>query len=198
MTVPNLARPGSPCYNGSPPRAEMTPPKFPLRDIRLSVPVRARPERVWRCLTSARELCAWWTDRAETDARNGGRLRLVWPATAEDSAREARGTFVDLDPARKVAWVWAGAPRGVPPLVSFFVEARRGGSTLTLHHGSFSTAPSASRRFQDWERLWQDGVAKLALYAETGRTVKSEQVTLEDLPRLKRVRSPRPGVLLAR
>jgi len=175
----------------------MNPPKFTLRDIRLRVPVRARPERVWRCLTSARELCAWWTERAETDARNGGRLRLIWPATAREPVREVRGFFVDLDPARKVAWVWSRGARGVPPLVSFFVEPRRGGSTLTVHHGGFSTAPSARKRYADWERLWEDGVAKLVLYLDTGRAVKSEQVSLADLPRLKRARAGRPGVLLS-
>ena len=166
----------------------MKPPKFAQRDIRLCVPVRARPARVWRCLTSARELCAWWTERAETNARNGGRLRLVWPSTPHEPAREGRGVFVDLEPGRKVAWAWDGACRGVPPLVSFFVEERRGGATLTLHHGGFSTAASARKRCARWEKFWEDGVAKLVLYLDTGRSVKSERVSLADLPRLRRAR----------
>lgn len=177
----------------------MTPPRFRHRDIRLSVAVKAKPERVWKCLTSARELCAWWTERAETDARNGGRLRLVWPAFGEESAREARGAFVDLDPGRKVAWLWAAPARGVPPLVNLFIEPRRGGCTVTALHAGFSTAEAFDSRYQTWRALWEDCLAKLALYTETGRSIKAEPAALVDLEKLRRGRTAaRPGVLLSK
>ncbi|MBI4349293.1 MAG: SRPBCC domain-containing protein [Elusimicrobia bacterium] len=157
--------------------------------------MRARPERVWRCVTSARELCSWWTERAETDARNGGRLRLVWPATADEPQREARGAFVDLDPGRKAAVLWAAPARGVPPLVTFFIEPRRGGSTVTVLHAGFSTAENFDSRFETWRGLWEDCLAKLTLYLEAGRTMKSEAVRLADLDKLRRLR---PGMAIAR
>ena len=173
----------------------MTPPRFRHRDIRLSVPVKARPDRVWRCVTSARELCSWWTERAETDARNGGRVRLVWPATSDGPQREARGAFVDLDPGKKAAWMWSAPARGVPPLVTFFIEARKGGATVTVLHAGFSTADSFDSRYVTWQRLWEDCLAKLVLCLETGRTMKTEETRLADLDKLRRIR---PGMAVAR
>lgn len=172
----------------------MTPPRFRHRDIRLSTCVKAKPERVWRCLTSARELCSWWTERAETDASNGGKLRLVWPATPSEPQREARGAFVDLDPGRKVAWLWKAPARGVPPLVTFFIEPRRGGSTVTILHAGFSSSEAFDSRFAAWRGLWEDCLAKLQLYLETGRAMKTEPAPVGELDRLRR----RPGVLLTR
>lgn len=177
----------------------MTPPRFRHRDIRLSVAIKAKPERVWRCLTSARELCAWWTERAETDARNGGRVRLVWPATPEDPTREARGAFVDLDPGRKAAVLWAAPARGVPPLVSFFIEPRRGGCTVTVLHAGFSSAENFDARHETWKRLWEDCLAKLTLYTESGRSMKLETARLSDVERLRKGRAAaQPAVLTTR
>src|SRR5687767_2579636 len=96
------------------------------RDIRLSAAIRAKPELVYRSLTSARELTRWWLQGAETDARNAGRLRLIWPRVrARKGIRgpgfgEREGVFVDLEPARKVAWLWkpARGEKGVPALTS--------------------------------------------------------------------------------
>ncbi|MBI4424569.1 MAG: SRPBCC domain-containing protein [Elusimicrobia bacterium] len=173
----------------------MTPPSFKHRDIRLSASVKAQPEHVFKSLTSARELCAWWTDRAETDARNGGRLRLVWPATAEEPAREARGLFVDLEAGQKAAWLWSPAGRGVPPLVTFFIERRRGGASVTLQHAGFSAAAACDRRYGDWSRFWEDCLAKLALYLDAGKTCKAERLALRDVDRLRRGRASRPQAL---
>ena len=68
------------------------------RDIRISVPVNASPERIFRAFTSARDLCVWWAARAETDARNMGRLRMVWPQAGDARGEDAKGIFVDLEP----------------------------------------------------------------------------------------------------
>jgi len=87
-----------------------------ILDIRVSAFIKAEPDQVYRALTSARELCVWWLERAETEARNMGRLRMVWPDGSKGRANEATGVFVDLEPGRKVAWLWdsrrgrAGSP----------------------------------------------------------------------------------------
>lgn len=122
-------------------------------------------------------------------------MRLIWPAIAEGPQREARGAFVDLDPGKKAAWMWSAPARGVPPLVTFFIEERKGGSTVTVLHAGFSTADSFDSRYGTWQRLWEDCLAKLVLYLETGRTMKTEETRLSDLAKLRRLR---PGMAVAR
>jgi len=163
-------------------------PRLSTRDIRLVATIRAKPELVYRGLTSARELTRWWLQGAETDARNAGRLRMVWPRVrAQDGVRapgfgEREGVFVDLEPARKVAWLWkpARGERGVPALVSIFILPARGGrSEVTLLHSGFPSAASADALYRGYACGWEDGLAKLKLYLETGRTCKLESLDLE-------------------
>jgi uncharacterized protein YndB with AHSA1/START domain len=158
------------------------------RDIRLAATIRAKPELVYRGLTSARELTRWWLEGAETDARNAGRLRMVWPVKrAKDGVRcpgfgEREGVFVDLEPARKVAWLWkpARGEKGVPALASIFILPARGGrSEVTLLHSGFSAAARVDPLYESCARAWEDGLAKLKLYLESGRTCKLECLDLE-------------------
>ncbi len=161
--------------------------RLSTRDIRLTATIRAKPEDVYRGLTSARELTRWWLQGAETDARNAGRLRMVWPRVrAAGGVRgpgfgERVGVFVDLEPARKVAWLWkpARGEKGVPALTSIFVLPARAGSEVTLLHSGFPSAAKADELYRGYARAWEDGLAKLKLYLETGRTCKLESVDFE-------------------
>ena len=142
------------------------------RDLRFSIRINAKPEDVYRALTSARELCRWWLLGAETDARNVGRLRMVWPRPKRGSGRngpgfgEREGQFVDLEPGRKVAWVWKPAARDrlAPLLCTFFIE----------------------RRGRRYAAGWEDALTKLRLYLETGRTCKAEIVTFSQFESLRK------------
>ncbi|MDD5628372.1 MAG: SRPBCC domain-containing protein [Elusimicrobia bacterium] len=162
------------------------------RDLRLSVRIKAKPAAVYRVLTSARELCRWWLTGAETDARSSGRLRMVWPKRpgCRSFSGEREGCFVDLEPERKVAWLWrAGSRRnGVPPLCSFFILPKRGGCEVTLLHAGFPRRAAADRAFACFAGGWEDALAKLKLYLETGRTCKQEVLTLAGLKILLRPR----------
>lgn len=156
------------------------PRRGATRDIRYEVPLKAAPERVYAALTSARELTRWWLLGAETDARNAGRLRLVWPKTKPASGfGEREGFFVDLEPGRKVAWMWkpVRGEGGVPPLSSFFINPRLKNCEVSLLHAGFPA--SADGHYGRYARGWEDCVAKLKLYIETGKTCKNEIIDLE-------------------
>lgn len=162
------------------------------RDLRLSASIKAKPQYVYQALTSARELCRWWLSGAETDARSTGRLRMVWPKSEGSRSvfGEREGCFVDLQPERKVAWLWkAGARRDrVPPLCSFFILPKGRGSEVTLLHAGFSSRPAADRVYQSFSQGWEDALAKLKLYLETGKTCKADTILLRDLARLRKGR----------
>lgn len=155
------------------------PAAFRERDIRLSVRIKASPERIYKALSSARELCLWWLDRAETDARNLGRFRMVWP-----TRREGRGVFVDLEPGRKLAWAWDGLERSVPPLTTVFIEPKKRFCLVTLVHAGFP-ARSSKARVEQFGEFWEDCLAKLALYLESGKTCKSDKLTLAEFDLLR-------------
>ena len=161
--------------------------RLKTRDVRFAVKLRAEPAAVYQALTSARELTRWWLLGAETDARNTGRVRMVWPrvrrgdGTRCDGLGEREGVFVDLESGKKVAWMFkpARGDRRAPPLVSVFIDKRRGGCEVTLLHAGFKSAPSSDELYQGYACAWEDGLAKLKLYLETGRTCKMESMDLE-------------------
>jgi len=179
----------------APPRPSPRPVRGKTRDLRFTLSIKAKPEQVYRALTSATELCRWWLQGAETDARNVGRFRMVWPKLKkrEDdggqrsfplhvSLGDSEGYFVDLEPGRKVAWMWK-LPRKChyPALSSFFIEPKRGGCQVTLVHAGFSAKPSADKAFQGCAEGWEDCLAKLKLYLETGRTCKAQALSFSAL-----------------
>jgi len=162
------------------------------RDLLFSVRIQAKPGQVYHALTSARELCRWWLLGAETDARNSGRLRMVWPKRPGRRGvfGEREGCFVDLEPERKVAWIWRSPARQnrVPSLCSFFILPKRRGCEVTLLHAGFSSRPAADRVYCGFAQGWEDALAKLKLYIETGRTCKHEVLTLAGLKALRKAR----------
>ncbi len=183
----------------SPPRPSMRRVRGKTRDLRFTIAIKAKPEQVYRALTSATELCRWWLQGAETDARNVGRFRMVWPKLRKTEGEGARpfplhvslgdseGYFVDLEPGRKVAWMWK-LPRKChyPPLSSFFIEPRRRGCEVTLVHAGFSANVSADKAFHGCAEGWEDCLAKLKLYLETGRTCKAQALSFAGLRSLLR------------
>lgn len=170
------------------------------RDLRFSIRIKAKPEQVYRALTSATELCRWWLQGAETDARNVGRFRMIWPKVKKKDAKagavrafphhvamgESEGFFVDLEPGRKVAWIWK-LPRNCqfPALSSFFIEPRGSGSEVTLLQSGFSAKPAVDKVFAGCAEGWEDCLSKLSLYLETGRTCKSQALSFSALKTLR-------------
>lgn len=163
------------------------------RDLRFTLKIKAKPAQVYKALTSATELCRWWLQGAETDARNGGRFRMVWPPVRRHGRAErvfppnvalgdSEGVFVDLEAGRKVAWLWKlPRSRRYPPLSSFFIQPAGRGSEVTLLHAGFAASADGEKFFAGCSEGWEDCLSKLKLYLETGRTCKSQALTFDGL-----------------
>lgn len=163
------------------------------QDIRLTVDIKATPKRIYKALTSARALCRWWLEGAETNAKNMGRFRLLWPTiktAGEKSKRlfpphtatgEVNGVFVDLEVGKKIAWIWEVSPKWKhPPLSTIFIEAQGQHSRVTLIHPGFSTKPRLTKYLIGARAGWEDCLAKLKIYLETGKTAKTQIMTLKN------------------
>jgi uncharacterized protein YndB with AHSA1/START domain len=168
------------------------------RDLRFSLKIKAKPDEIYRALTSATELCRWWLQGAETDARSAGRFRMVWPKISSTAGGrcfppyvalgESEGCFVDLEPGRKVAWMWKLHRRksAIPPLSSFFIQPRSRGCEITLLHTGFSAGVSGDKVLKGCSQGWEDCLSKLKLYLELGRTCKNQALTFADLKTFSR------------
>ncbi|MFA6030458.1 MAG: SRPBCC domain-containing protein [Elusimicrobiota bacterium] len=153
-------------------------PPSRTRDVRVAVAIKAAPERAYQALTSARELCLFWLERAETDARSLGRLRMVWAAQGRRKD-EASGVFVDLEPGRKVAWLLdARCRRGgrIPALVSVFLDPQGRGTQATVLHAGFA---ADDELLAFYRARWEDLLAKLKRHLEGRRVDKSRLLSLE-------------------
>ncbi len=163
------------------------------QDIRLTVKIKATPKKIYEALTSARALCRWWLEGAETNAKNMGKMRLVWPrikmkdgevrrAFPPHTAQgEVRGVFIDLESGKKISWIWEVKPKWKhPPLSTIFIEAKGRYCEVTLVHPGFSTRPRLAKYLIGARAGWEDCLAKLKTYLETGKTLKTQVLTLKN------------------
>ena len=81
------------------------------REIRVERRIAAKPSAVYAYLTDSVRWARWQGSRAEVEAVPGGRFRMI---LANETAAE--GSFVSLEPDRRVVftWGWVGHPT-VPP-----------------------------------------------------------------------------------
>jgi hypothetical protein len=74
----------------------------------------------------------------------------------------------------------------VPPLSSFFIIPSGRGSEVTLVHGGFPSRPTVDKCYVGAAQGWEDCLAKLKLYLETGKTFKSQVLTFDAVKSLAR------------
>jgi uncharacterized protein YndB with AHSA1/START domain len=136
----------------------------------------APPEAVFAAWTDATMLARWFGPHrthvadARVDARVGGEFRIVIVEDADVRAgaghrHAACGRFRVIDPPHRLVfdWWWGAAPDRVS-LVEVSLRKLPGGTELTLLHGSFADAATATRHVRGWteslERLgtlWPEG-----------------------------------------
>ena len=104
-----------------------------LSRIDRTIEIKASPERVWRALTNAAELSAWFQVTIEGEVAAGNE---VWMTSVHEGhhGQRFRVRFVELAPPERFVWQWH--PGEVDPKVDYSSEPR---TTVT-----FTLAPSGS------------------------------------------------------
>ena len=128
--------------------------------VELQVRLNAPPEEVFPYLTEPERYIRWQGVKAELDPRPGGVYR-VWM----DANMVASGTYVEIEPARRVVftWGWEGN-EGVPPgstTVELTLEADGDGTVLSLRHTGLPNGEAAAMHEDGWRHF----TARLALVA---------------------------------
>jgi uncharacterized protein YndB with AHSA1/START domain len=111
----------------------------------------APPERVWRALTDANALAAWYwpaslKPEVTSDARAGGRFGI----TARAADMGFSGVYQEFDPPRRMvqSWSWAGVDRD--SRVTIDLTPADGGTDLVVVHDQVD-AETAQMYRQGWE-----------------------------------------------
>ena len=94
------------------------------QDITDSIWISASLRDVFDALTQATMLARWWPMGAESDARPGGRLKLLW-----FNATSMETTFDVFDPPAAIAFRFGNAER-----IRFGLTSQRGGTLFHVSH----------------------------------------------------------------
>ena len=104
-------------------------------ELRFTISTAAPPARVFAAITEAAHLAHWFCDAAESEAEQGGRLRMRWNRSgAEQHPYEAR--WVAFEPRSKAAFRGghAGYPHGDAGLIEFTLAADGPMTALHVRH----------------------------------------------------------------
>jgi uncharacterized protein YndB with AHSA1/START domain len=146
-----------------------------LSRIDRTIQIKAPPERVWRALTSAAELSAWFQVMIEGEITSGSE---VWMTSvhAEHSGQRFRVRFLEMTPPRRFVWQWhpgavdasvdyLGEPRTT---VTFTLEPSEGGTRLSVAETGFDAILLARRAkvYGDNSQGWTEVLGWLQRYVE--------------------------------
>jgi uncharacterized protein YndB with AHSA1/START domain len=141
-----------------------------------NIEIKAPPERVWRALTSAPELSAWFKVKIEGEIAPGSE---VWMTAMHEqhAGQRFRVLFVEMTAPRRFVWQWH--PGAVDPnvdysneprtTVTFTLEPSKSGTRLSVSETGFDEVSLVRRAkvYGDNSQGWTEVLVWLQRYAET-------------------------------
>jgi uncharacterized protein YndB with AHSA1/START domain len=139
--------------------------KVPDVELEFHTTLSAPPERVFAALTRAEHMAHWFSDEAESDPREGGRIVLTWRRPGS-SAEPYAGTWVAFEVPRACAMAGGqpGHPDGYAGRIDWTIEPDNGGTRLVTRHRMpprMEYAPLAALYALAWPRALDRLVAYL-------------------------------------
>jgi uncharacterized protein YndB with AHSA1/START domain len=128
--------------------------------IKGEVEIEAPPESVFEALTNPAEMAEWWgsadtyrTKNWKVDLRVGG----GWSCDAESprGVSKVNGTYLEIDPPRKLAYTWNPSwQTGPETRVEFRLEKIASGTRLRLLHSGFEGQEESQKGHSEgWQRV---------------------------------------------
>jgi uncharacterized protein YndB with AHSA1/START domain len=146
-----------------------------LSRIDRTIEVNAPPDRVWRALTTAKDLSSWFHVTIEGDIAAGAEAWMTSTSPGHEGQRFLV-RFTEMTPPRRFVWQWH--PGAVDPVVdysrepwttvTFTLEPSGGGTRLSVSETGFNEI-SLSRRakvFADNSGGWTEVIVWIQKYAE--------------------------------
>jgi uncharacterized protein YndB with AHSA1/START domain len=146
-----------------------------LSRIDRTIEIEAPPERVWRALTSAAELSAWFQVTIEGEIAPGSQ---VWMTSVhqQHTGQRFRVQFVEMTPPKRFVWQWH--PGAVDPnvdysheprtTVTFTLEPCEAGTRLSVAETGFDeiTLGRRAKAYGDNSQGWTEVLGWLKRYVE--------------------------------
>ena len=120
--------------------------------------IRARPDIVFRALTAPDGIAQWWGPDAgpvllaESDPRIGGRFRVRF-RMLDGTEHESGGTYLEVDPPRRLAMTWSwlvGGDQGPESRVEIDLRPIDTGTELTFTHAQLATDAARDSHREGW------------------------------------------------
>ena len=146
-----------------------------MKRIDRDIEIKATPERVWRALTNAAEISAWFQVTIEGEIGAG---KSVWMTATHPGyeGQRFRVEFLEMSPPKKFVWKWH--PGAVDPsvdysrepftTVTFTLEPSSSGTRLIVSETGFDLI-SLERRakvYSDNTEGWTEVLGSLKQHAE--------------------------------
>jgi uncharacterized protein YndB with AHSA1/START domain len=149
-----------------------------LSRIDSNIEIQAPPERVWRALTSAAELSAWFQVKIEGEIAAGSE---VWMTSVHPDHAGQRWPvrIVELTPPKRVVWQWhpgeadpkTDYSREPQTTVTFTLEPSGRGTRLSVAETGFDEIALERRAkvYADNTQGWSEVLVWLQKYVEAAR-----------------------------
>lgn len=149
-----------------------------LGSIDRAIELAAPPDRVWRALTTAAELSAWFQVAIEGDIRARAE---VWMTSVhpDHAGQRFRVRFIELTPPRRLVWAWhpgtidPGVDYSREPMttVVFTLEPSAAGTHLSVSETGFDEISAARRArvHQDNSDGWSEVLVWLQTHVQEAR-----------------------------
>jgi uncharacterized protein YndB with AHSA1/START domain len=141
-----------------------------------SIEIAAPPERVWRALTSVKELSEWFRMSIEGEIAAGRELWMTSTEPGEYQGMRFVVKIVEMTPPRRFVWQWH--PGAVDPTfdyskeprttVTFTLEPSGGGTRLSVSETGFDALALERRAkaYKDNTQGWNEVLVWLQKHAE--------------------------------
>jgi uncharacterized protein YndB with AHSA1/START domain len=146
-----------------------------------TIELTATPDRVWRALTTASEIAAWFRVSIDGPLAPGSEvwMTVTGPKDSKGAGKRFRVRIVEMEAPRRFAWEWH--PGAIDPAVDYSREPRTrvtftlepipGGTRLTMSETGFDAVSLARRAmvFSDNNNGWTQVLAWFRSHVETAR-----------------------------
>jgi uncharacterized protein YndB with AHSA1/START domain len=149
-----------------------------LSRIDRTIEIEAPPERVWRALTSVKELSIWFQVRIEGAIAPGNEIWMT-STHSEHAGMRWPVRIVELTPPERMVWQWhpgeldpgVDYSREPQTTVTFTLERSSTGTRLSVAETGFDDISLARRAkaFADNTQGWTEVLVWLQTYVETAR-----------------------------
>ncbi len=111
--------------------------------VERSLWIAAPPERVWRAITDAKEIEAWFSPGSPweiSELAEGG--TVVWHADGEDAVH----VIQLVEPPRRFAYRYEPAPPETPLTTTYTLDDENGGTRVTVRETGYELVPAELRQ----------------------------------------------------